>query len=417
MLKTFCRIDPILLIPDSTDRIRYDSLDELLVVDMTQSGPALYGIDIDFLATVLRKCQAINEIYINFNKRYLDNDYDYATKYAIDGRLFDVIRASGLRLKKFTLCSDVCNVTEDQMKRFGQALANSVTELRFKYISDTKTKEVLLSDTFPKLEKLDFNSVERDLKEDMTKNVINRFPKLSHLKYTFAGFDGLRAVSDWLRITTLDIVLDAEECPSLCDSGVDRALALIAQLKSIRVFNVKIFTEDVDITAIDNGLLTIANSCPHLKRLDFIMDSIVMNGKLFDVFSRFRSLEFCEISIEFNEDIDDYGSLSSFQKCPHLRVFNLYLYNLSDQHLVDIDIHIPNITNFHLKSKTGALYSHTIFSRHYCHAFISKVDHYHEMRPLWYHTCRYYHWTERCKRDQIKKIPVYSPRKPHGPNF
>jgi len=154
-------------------------------------------------------------------------------------------------------------------------------------------------------------------------------------------------------LKTVDIVLDSDLNPKLSGDGVNRALTQLSELKSLEIFNVKIFVENTEITALDTGLKKMATSCRQLKRLDFIMDYIELNGKLFDVFSGFQSLEFCEISIEYNEDMDDYGLIEQFRKCPRLRVFNMYLYNICDKHLVNIDRYIPNITNFHLRSKTG----------------------------------------------------------------
>lgn len=194
------------------------------------------------------------------------------------------------------------------------------------------------------------------LNEDLMNSFSNKsFPKLNSIKYTFNGLNGNRIICspEFRHLKTLDIVLDLELNGELTSDGVNRALIQMSELKCLEIFNIKIFVEDFSITAIDNGLKQMANNLRQLKRLDFIMDSIVLNEKLFDIFSRFLSLEFCEMSIEYNEDMTDYGLIQNFKLCLNLRVFNIHLFNICDKHLVDIDLYIPNITNFHLKSNSG----------------------------------------------------------------
>ena len=335
-------------------RDQKEDIDTLDALFLKTCFGSLSFVDHKNLSKLLNKCQKISKIYINFRK--LNPDLD--PYHLLGSSAIKAIIASDIPLKQLTICSKITTLTDDNViKNLGEKFGPKLTQLRLKYVSDKQLKPFFNSNSFKNIRKLDINSIKSQSKEDLLKYSIEKqlFPKLSQLKHTLIGpevhnvIDGLKC---W-RLTTLDIVLDTELCPQLTGMGVNRALKQLSQLEELEIFNVKIFTENTTISAIDDGLTRMANSCQHLKRLDFIMDSIVLKNKLFDVFSRFRGLEYCEISIEFNEDLEDYGFIGLFANCPSIRVFNLYLYNICDKHLMDIDIYIPNITNLHLKSKRG----------------------------------------------------------------
>ncbi len=291
------------------------------------------------LKTVLKKCRFINQIKIQSNC-------------LIDSKIFEIIRDNCYDLKVFICFANINNLSQEVLNSFGQKFSHSLKHFVIHNIGFEKMNKLLISTTFSKLEKLEFNY---DFEGNILKNINKELmPKLSEIKFPFNSFDGLKSLTDnyWQTIKKIDIILDTEN-ELLVNDGINRALITLSELKNMEEFDIRIYTEKTFVSAIDNGLRLIANSCKKLKRLDFLMDCIVIKGKLFEIFSQFKELEYCEISIEFNEEMTDYGTIASFANCKNLKVLNLYLYNLCDYYFEDIHKSIPKLTQFHFKSKNG----------------------------------------------------------------
>jgi hypothetical protein len=107
------------------------------------------------------------------------------------------------------------------------------------------------------------------------------------------------------------------------------------------------------------GIQIIAQNCTQLKFFDFESYDTIILENFFQLFEKFRSLEYLNLhcrylyryeSIESVNQFVNYGKVKCLENCKNLKRLKLNLLYLNDSNLENIDLYLPNLKLIELKS-------------------------------------------------------------------
>jgi hypothetical protein len=142
----------------------------------------------------------------------------------------------------------------------------------------------------------------------------------------------------------------------LANDSVNNALKEFSRFECLQSLVIRIENRNhSNNNAINSGLELIANKCKSLQHLDILMTINSITGNLFEVFHNMKALKKFIITICGQNSNQNYGSVQYLKDCQNLKHFELDIRGFCNDILEDIDLHLPNLTHFVLKTPDNIL--------------------------------------------------------------
>jgi hypothetical protein len=291
--------------------------------------------------------------------------FRFITDIRIDGRLnfdhqiLDIISKNCNNLKNISITARyIEDIPQKSLINFGLNCGQKLKSMKLDAICDHKIKTLLKMT--PNLKSLTVVNISTIIDEKNESKAI--LGKLRDIHFSRCSLNLLKQFvlnysSSIKKIRTHLLTLDLN--PNDNSNHLNYGLIQFShfqRLESLDLF-IDVCHEESHMRSIDEGLKQIGLNCVQLKRLSFTMDGNLINGKLFNIFGQFISLKYCEINIicdtelaQLSYDSCDYGTIASFKNCLNLVQLSLHLEQLTDDHLIDINLYLPQLTQIIINS-------------------------------------------------------------------
>jgi hypothetical protein len=317
-----------------------DTIDGLIVSDRNVSR--FHSINRKALEMILKKFRFITDIRIDGRLNF-------------DHQILDIISKNCNNLKNLSITARyIEDIPQKSLINFGLNCGQKLESIKLDAICDHKIKTLLKMT--PNLKSLTVVNISTIIDEKNESKAI--LGKLRDIHFSRCSLNLLKQFvlnysSSIRKIRTHLLTLGLKE--NHLNYGLIE-FSHFQKLESLDLF-IDVCHEESDMRSIDEGLKQIGLNCLQLKRLSFTMDGNLINGKLFNIFGQFISLKYCEINIicdtelaQQSYDSCDYGTIASFKNCLNLVELSLHLEQLTDDHLIDINLYLPQLTQITINS-------------------------------------------------------------------